>query len=209
MLLRFLTLSLLALGFGGLAPAPPAPPVPLPAAFRRALAAGHLTFTAPAGLLPVPVLTNEQMSYDYALKSPKQRLEIRYAIRPITAQMRREYQAAKGQKNEVLTDPNGLYSVQLQVIAANVSGGEMPEINEFPPAAVRQEFQADWGGTVLVTPKSQFAGGYRHCMIVALHKQNAADAYYFYLFNDQATLDPLLNSPGPTTGPFHALRFRL
>jgi len=58
----------------------------------------------------------------------------------------------------------------------------------------------------MVRAGKEFGPKYAKCMIVALHKQDAADAYCFYLFDKPDDLGPLLDSP--TADAFQALRFR-
>ena len=176
----------------------------LPAGFRAVLAAGHLTFRPPAGTVPAPVLKNAQMEYDYAVRVPGKHVEIRYAIRPL-GPLLAEYQQAKA-KGEDAADPNELYSSLITAVALNISGGDEPITKEASAQAAQREFGADWGTNVMVRAGQEFALKYAKCMIVALHKQNAADAYCFYLFDNPADLDPLLGNP--TADVLHALRFR-
>ncbi|MFD2787903.1 hypothetical protein [Hymenobacter rubripertinctus] len=176
----------------------------LPAGFRAALAAGHLTFQPPAGTLPTPVLKNAQMDYDYAVRMPGQQVEIRYAIRPLNGLPAEDQQGED--EGEVLVDPNMLYSSLLTVVALNISGGQEPATQEFSPETVQQKFGADWGATTKVSAGKEFGPGYAYCLVVALHKHNAADAYCFYLFNEQKDLNLLLDDPAADV--FHALRFR-
>lgn len=166
-----------------------------------------MQFRAPGGTVPVPVVANAQMSYDYAVKFPDRKLEIRYAIRPL-GQLLAEYKQSKKSKNEVMADPNQLYPSLVMAIAANVSGGTMPDINPFPPAAVQREFHADWGGTTVVKAGAEFAPGYANCMIVALHKKNVADAYYFYLFDKREDIETLMAVATADTAAFHSLQFK-
>ena len=144
------------------------------------------------------------MDYEYAVRVLGKHVEIRYAIRPLN-QLLVEYRQAKA-KGEAAVDPNQLYSSLLTVVALNVSGGDEPTTKDFPSEAVQQEFGADWGTTTMVRAGKEFGPKYAKCMIVALHKQNAADAYCFYLFDKPDDLGPLLDSP--TADAFHALRFQ-
>ncbi|PJJ59531.1 hypothetical protein [Hymenobacter chitinivorans] len=183
------------------------PAAELPAAFQRQLAAAHMQFRTPGGTVPVPVVENAQMNYDYAVRYPGRHLEIRYAIRPLH-DLLADFRKSKGKKNTVMADPNELYPSLLTAIALNVSGGQMPQVNQFPTQAVGREFNADWGGTTVVRAGEEFAKGYAACMVVALHKKNVADAYCFYLFDKREDIDPLLVVPTPDTAAFHALRFQ-
>ncbi|GAB2967586.1 hypothetical protein GCM10027048_42910 [Hymenobacter coalescens] len=173
---------------------------PLPANFQQGLTEARMMYTAPAGWKAVPVRPNGDMNYEYALKHPTRKFEVRYAIRPL-AGLLREYQAAK-RKGEIAVHPNSFHESLLQVTLLNISGGQDAPVQEFDARAVRQEFGADWGATSMVTPSPSFAPGYKYCMVVALHKANQADAYYFYLAANQADLEPGMQPA------FHSLRFR-
>lgn len=194
-------LLLLSLSFAGFRAAPPA----LPAGFQQVLKAARMEFRPPAGTVPTPVLKNAQMDYDYAVRVPGKHVEIRYAIRPLD-KLLAEYRLSKSKKGEAMVDPNELYSSLVTVVALNISGGDMPETKDFPAAAVKQEFRADWGTTTMVRAGKEFGPKYAKCMVVALHKKNAADAYVFYLFDQPADLGPLLDDP--KADAFHALRFQ-
>jgi hypothetical protein len=182
-------------------------PAELPAHFQRQLSAARMQFRPPGGTVPVPVVENAQMNYDYAVRFPNRHLEIRYAIRPLK-DLLTDFRKFKGKQNTAMADPNELYPSLLTAIALNVSGGQMPEINQFPAQAVSREFNADWGGTTVVRAGPEFAKGYAACMIVALHKKDVADAYCFYLFDKREDIAPLMVVPTPDTAAFHALRFQ-
>ena len=197
-----LLLAALPLGHRSPAEGPPQ----LPAGFRQKLAAAKMQFRSPSGLVPVPVVANRQMSYDYALRAPGKHPEIRFAILPLGGLVA-EYQRNKGKKNADLMDPNTLYPVLLQTVLANVSAGDEPATEDFPSAAVRREFNADWGSTAVLRPGAAFGPKYAHCMVVALHKKGAADAYCFYLFDKGEDIEALMTTPTPDAAAFHALRF--
>jgi hypothetical protein len=48
----------------------------------------------------------------------------------------------------------------------------------------------------------EFGQNYKYCMLVALHKSNIGDAYYFYLSD---TKDDFNNNMDPA---FHSLKFK-
>ncbi|WP_169817148.1 hypothetical protein [Flavobacterium glycines] len=53
----------------------------------------------------------------------------------------------------------------------------------------------------MVEPRKEFGQDYKYCMIIAIHKDDAADAYYFYLADDQQTLKEQMQAV------FHSLKF--
>lgn len=206
-------LLLLGLGAASFRSAPSQP-------FKQQLAAAHMTLAPPVGWMETPVIDNEQMSYDYALRYPGRRLEVRYAVRPLATQLI-EYARSKKSKNVSMLNPNGVYKQVYHTIVLNVGVGGQTNPNmaqalqaefarplkEFPSQAIKTEFGADWGATDVIQPGSEFGQAYKHCLLVALHKDGAADAYCFYLFDDQKDLAEVVFGD-PAQSVFHSLRFQ-
>ena len=187
---------------------------PGPAVKKQVLAA-RMVLAPPAGWTETPVIGNDQMEYDYALRYPGHRLEVRYALRPLAGVLA-EYARSKTKKNVTMVDPNRMYETLFRAIVLNVgmgaqagpdlAAGFSKPLQTFPPAAVKAEFGADWGATALIEPGPEFGQTYQHCLLVGLHKNNAADAYCFYLFDDQKDLTDLVFGD-PAKAAFHSLRF--
>jgi len=175
----------------------------LPKTFTDLLDRASLTFQKPVGLEETKIIENRQMNYEYAIKYPKKRFEVRYAIRPLD-NLIHDYEEKEKNKNpgDINIHPNKLYSSLLQVTALNISGGQLPEIIVFDKEAVKQEFNADWGATTFVEVGKEFGQKYKYCMIVAIHKDNIADAYFFYLADSKDDFDKLMDPA------FHSLKFK-
>ena len=96
---------------------------------------------------------------------------------------------------------NSSYKIILNTVIQNITGGVDYKVKEFDSAAVKKEFNADWGATAFVEQNSDFGKGYKYCMIVMIHKKDIADAFYFYMSNSKEkfseNMEPL----------FHALKF--
>jgi hypothetical protein len=155
----------------------------LPKTFEEMLERGKMTFQQPEGYEKTKIIQNKQMNYEYAIKHTKENLEIRYAIRPLDSYLR-DYDKWEKDTSEgkgILIHPNKWYKTSMQTTALNISGGQFPQIAEFEPEAVKQEFNADWGASAIVPLGQEFGQDYQFCMFVALHKDNCADAYCFIL----------------------------
>lgn len=175
----------------------------LPKDFTRLLKRGGLVFTAPEGLVEAPVIENRQMNYEYALKYPAKNFEVRYAIRPLDVLIKDHEKREKNKKpGDIYIHPNTLYTSLLQVTVLNISGGQLPEITEFDKDAVQQEFNADWGAVTFVEVGKEFGQNYKYCMVVAIHKDHVADAYFFYLSDSKDGFEELMDPA------FHSLKFR-
>jgi hypothetical protein len=177
----------------------------LPALFSNRLNRAQLTFTSPDQYKAVPIISNGQMHYEYALKHPDKNFEVRYAVAPLDS-LFIQFEAMQKDKNSVsanMIGPNKLYYGAFLTTMINISNGtKQPTIQEYPVEAVKHDFNADWGAFSFCYVGGEFGKGYKYCMGVALHKDNLADAYYFYLTNNtddfQTTLVPI----------FYAMKFK-
>lgn len=171
--------------------------------FKDQLERSNMIFEMPKGFVETGVITNRQMNYDYAIKHVEKQFEVRFALRPLGDLIKSFNELEKNKKSgDINVSPNKFYATSLQTIVLNISGGRMPKFNQFPPQAVKAEFNADWGATAIFEVGKEFAQAYKYCMIVAVHKDSLADAYYFYLSDKQKTLNELMEPV------FHCLKFK-
>ena len=177
-------------------------PVSLPKTFTDLLSRADMIFESPDSLVSTRIFANRQMTYEYAIKYPDKNFELRYAVRPSDNLWKDYEQAEKNKKKgDVNLSPDSIYISAFQTIILNISDGQLPKITEFEKDAVKNEFNADWGGTVALHPGKKFGQEYKYCMVVALHKSRKGDAYIFYLANTTEGFNELV-APA-----FHALRF--
>jgi hypothetical protein len=172
----------------------------LPETFNELLKRSGLVFDSPLGLIPVKIIENRQMNYEYALKYPNKNFEIRYAIRPLDYLLNQFEKSKKS--GEISINPNKLYSSSLQATVLNISGGKLTDIAQFDKNAVKQDFNADWGATTFLDVGKEFGQNYKYCMDVAIHKDNLADVYIFYLSDTKIGFNELIEPA------FHSLKFK-
>lgn len=120
------------------------------------------------------------MNYEKAFKHPTKRFEVRYAIR----------------NHEM-----GFYKQMFETTVLNISGGQLPEYSSFGTEALKKDFNADAGATVMVEVGSEFGQDYKYCLFVYIYKQGVGDGYVFYLADEN---ELIFNSIDPI---FHALKF--
>ena len=168
--------------------------------FKTILDDCGMNVNIPDGFVESKIIENDDMNYEYAIKYPDKDFELRYSIRPI----RYKKYANDTVKNEMESQRsfrNSSYGIILETVILNITGGVKYNVQAFDKDAVKSEFNADWGATTFVELKSEFGKGFKYCMIVTIHKDDVADAYYFYLANSKdkfsENMDPL----------FHSLRF--
>jgi len=175
----------------------------LPKSFTDILVKANMTFEMPKGLIETTIIENRQMNYEYALKYPDKRFEVRFAIRPL-GKLISDYREKETNKKpgEIFLNPNKLYSSLFKATVLNISGGKMPENMEFDKASVKVDFNADWGATTFVVPGKEFGQDYKYCMVVAIHKDDFGDAYIFFLADSTDKFSEL-SDPA-----FYSLKFK-
>lgn len=148
--------------------------------FESLLDSNQMVFEAPEGLIEITPIENRQMNYEKAFKHPTERFEVRYAIR---------------------SHDFGFFKQLFEVTVLNISGGQLPEYSVFDSGAVKAEFGADSGATVMVQVGEEFGQDYAYCLLVYIHKKGMGDGYIFYLGDDPELISELMEPH------FHALRF--
>ena len=170
--------------------------------FKSILDDCGMNFTKPNGFDECKVIDNNDMGYEYALKYTDKDFEVRFSIRPI----RYKNYANDTVKNEMEGQRpfrNSQYEIIFKTVMLNLTGGIEYKYTVFDNNSVKTEFNADWGATTFLdlNPNGEFGKGYKYCMMVTIHKNDIADAYYFYLSNSK---DKFMDYVDPL---FHILRF--
>lgn len=170
--------------------------------YNNLLQRSTLTFLQPEGFDTIPVIQNSAMEYEFAIKHRTKNFEVRYAIRPLDTLLQEYTEKEKNkQPGDINLNPNNLYATLLKATTLNISNGYLPEMVVFDKTAVKEEFNADWGGTTYVEVGKEFGMGYKFCMIVAIHKDNIADAYLFFLSDNAENFNDIM------LDAFHSLKF--
>lgn len=157
--------------------------------FLSVVEKAEMNFTRPANTVETNVIINDEVNYYYALKDTVNNIEIRYLIYPLQ-ELVKKYNGPHDTGIGPLIDPNFIHTNLLLKFAYTVQGKEMnlqemPAINEIPHATVDLEYNADWGAEVTVQPCDEFAQKYKYCTLFEIHKDNIADAYVIFLYNDK------------------------
>jgi len=146
--------------------------IDFPEHFRQLLKQTDLEFLQPleAGYRDLYLQPNEFQNCDFAIRSPKEDLEIRYFIQPWD------------DKKPDTTNPHLATFRALTSVATNA---EEAFISAIQPARedLVNDFNADWGMVYFFQPKAGFSDQ-PFCRMVALCKEGKATVFIFYLFDD-------------------------
>ena len=156
----------------------------LPRKFRKQLTENGLQFTLPDSFKKVKVHKNPDFSYDFAIKHVSKKLEIRYSIIPL-AELAKSYRKSLTDTSIHMINPNASFANTLLLVSTyNIGDSILSDIKSFDSSAMKREFGADWGGFAYVIPRKTFAPDYKYCLIMAIHKDNIADGYITFLFDN-------------------------
>ena len=184
----------------------------LPADFQKKLDEASMSFVKPAGVTAVPVIKGDKLNYDYALKMDGKNVEIRYIIRPLPKQMFEMYDNRVKKDGDSVLNPNRIYKIITPLMYSRISGGKLTpktvSIDYFEPASIKSNAGADVGSMSTGAVGSDWAKGYNFGFHVMLHKDNVADAYIFYLFEDEKQMVDAFKAMTGDQSLFYALKFK-
>jgi len=157
--------------------------------FQDLLDDGGLVLETPADFDVLTPEANDVLSYEYAMKHQQKNLAVRYAIRPIDM-VEIDYE----DPHNAAPEPNHLFPMLFQSLISDFSRGGSSPSNEYSASDARAKFNADWAGVAVMDVSRDFTDEYDQVLLLALHKNNASDAYVIVLFDDYAAVKPEINA---------------
>lgn len=177
------------------------------AAFQASLQSLGMTFAMPPGFESVKLEGELARAYDFVIRTPDKKLEIRYQVRSLADDVARYRESKQPGSSVSAADPNKIFAALIMVAVANI-GQIAPDPNyadDFPPDAVKREFGADAGKTAAVRiADKEFSSTYQLCLVNILQKNDVAYATTYALGNDPDIFTTLFTKDAV----FHALRFK-
>jgi tetratricopeptide (TPR) repeat protein len=162
--------------------------------FYQFLKMNKLSLTIPDDYIKTDVIANCDMVYNFAIKHKKLDFEVRYLIVSIP-EMRLKLKDATTTINL-----NEMYLSEIEVHTMNVSQGE-PEIFRFETTDVENEFNTNIGLYSSFPANSEYSGNYKYVHMMVFHKDDVADCYITFLWNEQSVFDENIRDV------FHAMKF--
>jgi hypothetical protein len=149
--------------------------------FEDLLDEGALTYVEPEGFTEVRPGTNPLLPFERAMRAADESLEIRYVIRPV-ARAKVEYD----DPHNAAPDPNHLYAMMFRALLDELADGGNAPLREYPPEQALEKFNADWAAAAVFDVDRRFSDTFHQALLIAMHKDQRADAYMIFLFDDYA-----------------------
>ena len=145
--------------------------VRLPESFLSQLEDASLEFITPVEgrYKPRTPHRNPYLDYQFAMRSRKEKIEIRYFIDPLK------------ENSLVSAAPHAAVMRMILSLATNNQDALISNLN-LGNTILREDFNADWGKMAIFQPKGAFSDR-TYCKMLALFKENIGMAYIFFLFD--------------------------
>ncbi len=150
--------------------------------FDRLLEEGGLEFQPPKGFHAVPVEPDYVMPYEARYRSDDDRLEIRYAIRPLS-RMEIDYE----DPHNAAPAPNDLFNMLFRTLSETLATDHRVMSRNYTPEKAQEEYRAGWVAVGVFDISPDVSNRYREAMLFAIHQNDKADAYILFLTNDLAS----------------------
>ena len=145
------------------------------AAFAALLAEAGMRFNLPAGFHLTHGADNPALPYEAALADDGGRLEVRLSLRPIS-----KVELAFDDPHSSAPEPNHLFAMMFRAVVEQLSPSGIGLESELTPQAL-EPYGASWGAVVVLDLRPEVAGGINQGILLALHLEDAADAYALFL----------------------------
>ena len=161
--------------------------------FQQRLSEAGLIFTQPQGFKPLPPVANPLLPYEHAIRSQDGKLETRYAIRPLS-RVTIDY----SDPHNSAPEPNHLFNMLFASLVEQLSSGGNTPRREYTGEQAKELFNADWAAAAVFDVSQQLSLDYTQGLLVAIHKNDQADAYMVYLFNSYPEVKQRIHTTLPS-----------
>ena len=162
----------------------------LPPAFSDLLEESGLMFESAPGFDSVPAGDTGGLPYEHAIRHASGALEIRYIVRPLS-----RIQIEYNDPHNAAPEPNHLFPLLFESLTNQLSirGGDTPSSTMTEEEAA-QNFNADWAAVSVFQIDPEYSADYSNAILVAMHRNDYADAYALLLYNNHKFAKPLIDA---------------
>ncbi|CAD7845917.1 MAG: hypothetical protein [Olavius algarvensis Gamma 3 endosymbiont] len=136
----------------------------------------------------IPIQANPVLPYEHAMLHASGALELRFIVRPLN-RITIEY----NDPHNASPEPNHLFPLLFESITNRLSAGSDTPSSAFSESEARTSFNASWAAASVFDVRPEFADDYRNGLLIGMHRNDMADAYTVFLYNDHELAKPLIN----------------
>jgi len=157
-------------------------------AFDLLLIEAGLRIDTPQDFSAIPIQQNQILPYEHAFKHDSGALEVRFIIRPLS-RITIDY----SDPHNAAPEPNHLFPLLFESVTNRLSLDSDTKSSTFSEAIAESSFNANWAAAAAFDVNPQFATDFHSGLLIAMHRNELADAYTLFLYNDDELAKPLIN----------------
>lgn len=148
--------------------------------FADLLNEAGLELSLPDGFNEIRLEENPLLQHEKAVRSTDGNLELRYVVRPLS-----RIEIDYNDPHSAMPEPNHMFNMLFHTLVGNLTKrGSRSPTKEYSRAQAKAFFNADWSAVSVFDVVPEYSDQYSQVMMLALHKNDRADAYAIFLFND-------------------------
>lgn len=162
----------------------------LPAGFSDLLEESGLRLAQAPGFEAVPTTGDVESPYEHAIRHTSGALEIHFIVRPLD-----RIQIEYNDPHNAAPEPNHLFPLLFESLTNQLAkrGGDAPSTT-LTEAEAAENFNADWAAVSVFDIDPEYSADYRSAILVAMHRNDRADAYTLLLYNNHEFAKPLIDT---------------
>ena len=137
----------------------------------------------------VPIQPNPILAYEHAMRHESGALELRFIVRPL-GRIEIEY----NDPHNAAPEPNHLFPLLFESLTQHLAANNDTSSSTLSESEAREKFNAQWAAVAAFDVDPQFSSEYKNAILLGMHKNDQADAYTLFLYNDPDTAKPLIGS---------------
>ncbi len=161
----------------------------LPDEFASLLEESGLKLEISDGFSPVQSAAGA-VPYEHAVRHASGALEVRFIVRPLS-----RIQIEYNDPHNAAPEPNHLFPLLFESLTNQLSarGADTPSTT-MTEAEAAKNFNADWAAVAVFEVDPGFSADYSNAILVAMHRNDRADAYTLLLYNNHDFAKPLIDA---------------
>ncbi len=157
--------------------------------FDQLLAESGLRVDSRQAFTDVPIQQNPILSYEHAMRHESGALELRFIVRPL-GRIEIEY----NDPHNAAPEPNHLFPLLFESLTQHLATNNDTSSNTLSEVEAKDKFNAQWAAVAAFDIDPQFSSEYKSAILLGMHRNDQADAYTLFLYNDPETAKPLIST---------------
>ncbi len=158
-------------------------------AFDQLLVESGLRVESSQAFTDIPIQHNPVLAYEHAMRHESGALELRFIVRPLS-RIEIEY----NDPHNAAPEPNHLFPLLFESMTQQLAANNDTSSSTLSESEAREKFNAQWAAVAAFDVDPEFSSEFRNAVLLAMHKNDQADAYTLFLYNDPETAKPLIGA---------------